>query len=712
MDKLRVAILIVSDTASANPASDKVVDALTPIFAAEGKWEPPASRIVPDNVGQIQQCVCEWADGPNWYNLILLSGGTGFAIKDNTPEAVSPLIQRHAPGLVHGMIAASLKVTPFAMMARPVAGVRDKSLIITLPGSPKGAMENLDAVVKLLPHACMQAAGANSRNLHAGGMAKLESEAGVSAQKDKHQHQHNHHHHHHHGHDHGHGHKVPKAHTSPSERPQSNDPNAGPNRRYRSSPYPMLSVDEALRRINEQTPDPEVVEVPVTTSLIGSVIAEDVYAAEAVPAYRASIVDGYAIIAPDSSTTGLSTKGVFPVASITHANVGGNLEPLQQGTIARITTGAPLPPNANAVVMVEDTTLDSCTPDGKEEATVEILTDDIEPGENVREPGSDVSLGSKILARGDLISPVGGEIGLLASTGTKTIKVFRKPRVGVLSTGDELVEHNDPRPLTGGQIRDSNRPSLISCLTSWGFETIDLGIARDTPASELEHALRDSLRGVGRASSSVDVIITTGGVSMGELDLLKPTIERSLGGTIHFGRVSMKPGKPTTFATIPFKPTGDAEAASSQSERQSKLIFSLPGNPASALVTLNLFVLPSLHKLTGLGHSSQALSSRPWLAPQLGLPRVAVVLTHHFPLDPKRTEYHRAVVTASRSDGRLYATSTGVEGAGQRSSKVGSLAKANALVVLRIGRGVAIKGEIVEALLMGDVHGSDTRLIC
>ncbi|KAJ5479537.1 hypothetical protein N7530_005046 [Penicillium desertorum] len=667
--KLKAAILIVSDTASEDPASDK---------------------IVPDDVFQIQQSIYDWADSPNWYNLILLSGGTGFAIKDNTPEAVSPLIQRHAPGLVHGMIAASLRVTPL-----PVAGVRNKTLIITLPGSPKGAMENLDAVVKLLPHACLQSAGANSRNLHAGGVKKLESEAGVGATQNHH----HHHHHHHHGHDHGHGHKAPKAHTSPSERPQSNDPSAGPNRRYRSSPYPMLSVDEALRRINEHTPEPEVIEVPVTTSLIGSVIAEDVYAAEAVPAYRASIVDGYAVIAPESGAAGQSTKGIFPVASIAHANVGGNLEPLQPGTIARITT-----------VMVEDTTLDSCTPDGKEEATVEILAEDIEPGENVREPGSDVALGSKIVARGDLISPVGGEIGLLASTGTRTVKVFRKPRVGVLSTGDELVEHNDPRTLTGGQIRDSNRPSLLSCLNSWGFETVDLGIARDTPASELEHALRDSLRGVGRASTSVDVIITTGGVSMGELDLLKPTIERSLGGTIHFGRVSMKPGKPTTFATVPFKPTGDA--TSSQQERQSKLIFSLPGNPASALVTLNLFVLPSLHKLTGLGHSSQALSSRPWLAPQLGLPRVAVVLTHHFPLDPKRTEYHRAVVTASRSDGRLYATSTGVEGAGQRSSKVGSLAKANALVVLRAGRGVGIKGEIVEALLMGDVHGSDTRVIC
>ncbi|KAJ5654217.1 MoeAC-terminaldomain IV [Penicillium lividum] len=702
--KLRVAILIVSDTASKDPASDQVAGTLTPILAQEGKWEPPAIRIVPDNVFQIQQAVCDWADGEDWYNLILLSGGTGFAVKDNTPEAVTPLIHRHAPGLVHGMIAASLKVTLFAMMARPVAGVRDKSLIITLPGSPKGAMENLEAVVKLLPHACMQSAGANSRSLHSGGMKKLESEAGISSAQ-------HHHHNHKHGHGCGHGHTVPKAHTSPANRPQSNDPSAGPNQRYRSSPYPMLSVEEALRTISEQTPAPIIIDVPVTTSIVGSVVAEDVYAAEMVPAYHASIVDGYAIIAPKSTDTGATTKGVFPVASVTHATAGGILQPLQPGTIARITTGAPLPPNANAVVMVEDTILASSTPDGKEEATVEILADDIQPGENVREPGSDVTLGSKILSRGDLISPAGGEIGLLAATGARIIKVFRKPRVGVLSTGDELVEHDDPRKLVGGQIRDSNRPSLLSCLSSWGFETVDLGIARDTPSSELEHALRDSLRGVGRASKSVDVIVTTGGVSMGELDLLKPTIERSLGGTIHFGRVSMKPGKPTTFATVPFKET--TAHSSGQQERKSKLIFSLPGNPASALVTLNLFVLPSLHKLSGLGESSLAIAAmKPWMAPQLGLPRVAVVLTHHFPLDPKRTEYHRAVVTGSRSDGRLYATSTGAEGVGQRSSRVGSIARANALVVLRPGRGVGIKGEIVEALMMGPVYGSDTRIIC
>ncbi|TPR03238.1 Sin-like protein conserved region family protein [Aspergillus niger] len=668
---LKAAILIVSDTASQDPSTDRVGDTLTTVISAEGSnnWGEPVIKIVPDSVLDIQRSICDWTDGSNWVNLVIVSGGTGFATKDITPEAVSPLIHRHASGLVHGMIAASLKVTPFAMMSRPVAGVRDKTLIVTVPGSPKGAKENVEAIIKLLPHACSQAAGANSRALHAGGVKKLEAEAGVSS--------------------------PPSSSGS-----KSNDPNAGPNRRYRESPYPMLSVDKALKLISQHTPEPTIIEAPVTTALVGSVIAEDVYAKEAVPAYRASIVDGYAVIAPESPNAGPSTKGIFPVASITHANEGGVLSPLEPGTIARITTGAPLPPNANAVVMVEDTVLASSTPDGQEEATVEILTGDIKPQENVREPGSDVALGSCILRKGDLITSVGGEIGLLAATGTQTVKVYRKPCIGVLSTGDELVEHNDPRKLQGGQIRDSNRPSLLSCLASWGFPTVDLGIARDTPVGALEQSLRDALRGVGKAQTSVDVIITTGGVSMGELDLLKPTIERSLGGTIHFGRVSMKPGKPTTFATIPFKPSSTPSSSSGQQERETKLIFSLPGNPASALVTLNLFVLPSLHKLMGM---EQRKITPAGISPPLGLPLVSVAVAHSFPVDKKRTEYHRAIVTASRSDGRLYAMSTGLEGVGQRSSRVGSLASANALLVLKPGTGKVEKGTLVEALMMGAV---------
>jgi len=270
------------------------------------------------------------------------------------------------------------------------------------------------------------------------------------------------------------------------------------------------------------------------------------------------------------------------------------------------------------------------------------------------------------------------------------------------------VEYSDPSFLVQGQIRDSTRPSLLSCIASWGFETVDLGIVQDM--CHLEHTLHDSLYGADNACPPVDVLVTTG-VSMRNLDL-NPII-KGLGGTIHFDRVSMKPGMTTTFATVPFMGTVyDSATKEARQEHKSKLIFSLPGNTASALVNLNLFVLSALHKLAGLGESSQAIPTKPWMVPQLGLPRIAVVLTHHFPLDPKCTEYHRAVVTGSRSDGRLYATSTSVDAVGQRCSRVGSLAKANALVVLRAGRGVGIKGEIVEALMMGPVYGSDTRIIC
>jgi gephyrin len=467
----------------------------------------------------------------------------------------------------------------------------------------------------------------------------------------------------------------------------------------------MLSVDEALKIIAQETPEPAIVEAPVTTDLVGSVLAEDIYAGEAVPAYRASIVDGYAIIVPEDGS-GPKSKGIFPVASVSHAQAASMPPPLEPGNIARITTGAPLPPNANAVVMVEDTVLASTTPDGKEEATVEILTDDIKIGENVREPGSDVSKDSKILSKGDVISAIGGEIGLLASTGTRTVKVFKRPTVGVMSTGDELVPHDEPVSLHGGQIRDSNRPSLISCLRAWGFETVDLGIARDTPAGELENALRGALRGTSASQPAVDVIITTGGVSMGELDLLKPTIERTLGGTIHFGRVSMKPGKPTTFASVPYKPSSLSSSSNQQQERERRLIFSLPGNPASALVTLNLFVLPSLHKLMGLANQNASPINNT-VGSGLGLPFITATLTHAIPLDPKRTEYHRAIVSASRRDGRLYATSTGTAGVGQRSSRVGSLAKANALLVLYPGQGLVKEGQTVEALLMGGLMAED-----
>lgn len=548
-----------------------------------------------------------------------------------------------------------------AMMARPVAGVRNSTLIITLPGSPKGAKENLAALIKLLPHACLQASNrASSRALHAGGIPALEKSAGIARAhahaEPKSPGAHHHHHHHHH---------TPKPHTPPAA--LANRLGDSVTRRHRESPYPMLSVTDALALISRETALAPIAPHPVNPDLVGHVLAEDVTAAESVPAYRASIVDGYAVVHTDG-------PGVYPVVSVAHA-APGTIPPLKPGEIARITTGAPLPAGATAVVMVEDTVLRETTADGGEEAVIEILADGVRDGENVREVGSDVAAGHVVLRRGAVVSAVGGEIGVLASVGCASVSVYRKLVVGVLSTGDEVVNHDREGALQVGEIRDSNRPTLISAIKAWGFPTLDLGIAKDRPGV-LESTLREALE-------AVDVVITTGGVSMGELDLLKPTIEQALGGTIHFGRVAMKPGKPTTFATVP-----DPD----ESGRQ-KLIFALPGNPASALVTFHLFVLPSLRK---------ALGVVPW-----ELPTVKVVLEHDVRLD-ERPEFHRVWVAFDVADGKLHASSTG----GQRSSRIGSAGGANAVLCLpprgEVGSkrgelGVVPKGECVDAMLWGQV---------
>lgn len=455
---------------------------------------------------------------------------------------------------------------------------------------------------------------------------------------------------------------MPVRHTDPKEHPLSNDTTLGPNRRHRSSQFPLTTVEDALTAIKTHTPALSTTMAGLDGTLVGSVLAEDIVALEAVPAYRASIVDGYAMVAP---TDGVASKGVFPVVSIVHAAPGDTI-PLIPGQIARITTGAPIPPGADAVVMVEDTVLVSSTPDGKEELEVEILAEGVKPGLNIREVGSDVRKGEIILRQGDSISDTGGELGLLASVGRILVPVYKRAVVGVLSTGDEIVPHNLPGTLQDGEVRDCNRPTLLAAIHACGFEAVDLGIVRDKQ-EDLDMRLRDAFQ-------LVDVVITSGGVSMGELDLLKPTIERSLGGSIHFGRVLMKPGKPTTFATVP--------VPNSSGGVDKKPIFSLPGNPASAIVTFYLFVLKCLHQMSGISPS--------------GLPKILVTLEHDFRLDPGRPEYHRAVAAVGK-DGLIYATSTG----GQRSSKIGSLKSANVLLCLPKGEGSLGEGKQVEALLMG-----------
>ena len=313
---------------------------------------------------------------------------------------------------------------------------------------------------------------------------------------------------------------------------------------------------------------------------------------------------------------------------------------------------------------------------------------DVQEGDNVRDIGSDVKKGDCILKEGTVISNSGGELGLLISAGIQKVYVYRKPKIGVLSTGDELKDVKIGSGLEYGQIFDSNRHSLISVLENLGFEVVDLGIAKDKPGT-LESLMKDAY-----AVSKVDMLISTGGVSMGELDLLKPTIERKLKGQIHFGRVNMKPGKPSTFATFEPHTFGDHD--------EKKYIFALPGNPASALVTFYLFVYPALKRLSGFGYTTEDDSC--YLP---SLPCIEVRLEHAIKLD-SRPEYHRARVKLVLGK-EYWAESTG----NQRSSKVGSVKGANALLCLpssKDGPSEVASGKTVKALLIGQIEIFDNYL--
>ncbi|EPQ62186.1 gephyrin, partial [Blumeria graminis f. sp. tritici 96224] len=186
---LRAAIIIISSTAARNPSQDSSETVLREVFHKQGvgAWEVVHVGIVKDDIQDIQQTIKSLSDVQSSPNLIVTTGGTGFSLDDVTPEAVGPLLDKHAPGIVHGVLAAGYLITPFALVSRPTAGVRNRTVIITLPGSTKGAKESLESIIKLLPHVCQQASGADSRILHVGGVESLEREADFTIPKP-HQH--------------------------------------------------------------------------------------------------------------------------------------------------------------------------------------------------------------------------------------------------------------------------------------------------------------------------------------------------------------------------------------------------------------------------------------------------------------------------------------------------------------------------------------------
>jgi molybdenum cofactor synthesis domain-containing protein len=370
----------------------------------------------------------------------------------------------------------------------------------------------------------------------------------------------------------------------------------------------------------------------------GRILAEDIHAPEDFPPFAASTMDGFAVNSDDTSPW-REILGDQPAGKVLDVEV-------TDGYTVRIMTGAPLPRGADAVVPVEATEL--------AEDHVVIHQEEVSPGENVRQVGSDLRQGDLVLAAGTTLGPA--EIGLLASMGLTPVTVMRRPRVSVISTGDELVEPEEP--VGPGQIRDANRFSLTSALIEAGAEITWTGMAPDN-REELETLL--SVR-----TASDDIVITSGGVSMGELDLIKAILFDAPDVDVHFRRLYLKPGKPLNFAT-----------------RKRTLIFGLPGNPVSSLVTFELFIRRAIRTMAGS------------VQPERPILRVSLDRETE-PSD--RIEYQRGIVTQDAS-GRLVCHSTGL----QRSSRLASFVGANALLVIAPRETTYQPGETIEAIMLGPI---------
>ncbi|KAB5539977.1 hypothetical protein PHYPO_G00095550, partial [Pangasianodon hypophthalmus] len=782
--QIRVGVLTVSDSCFRNLAEDRSGINLKDLVHDPSLLGGTISayKIVPDEIDEIKETLVDWCDEKE-LNLILTTGGTGFAPRDVTPEATKEVIEREAPGMALAMLMGSLNVTPLGMLSRPVCGIRGKTLIINLPGSKKGSQECFQFILPALPHAIdllreavvkvKEAANeledlpspppplspppssspAHRQTEDKGVQCEEEEEekkdSGVASAEDS-----------------SSSHitaasiaaKIPDSiisrgvqvlprdtaslSTTPSESPRAQAtsrlstascptpkarlPSSSSTlsiaeasrrefrahldevitlksrystldqlqcrlevlkddrrshrtfssrvqsrcsskenilrashsavditkvaRRHRMSPFPLTSMDKAFITVLEMTPvlGTEIINY---RDGMGRVLAQDVYAKDNLPPFPASVKDGYAVRAADGPgdrfIIGESQAGEQPTHTV------------MPGQVMRVTTGAPIPCGADAVVQVEDTELLRESEDGTEELEVRILVQ-ARPGQDIRPIGHDIKRGECVLAKGTHMGP--SEIGLLATVGVTEVEVHKFPVVAVMSTGNELLNPEDD--LHPGKIRDSNRSTLLATIQEHGYPTINLGIVGDNP-DDLLNALNE---GISRA----DVIITSGGVSMGEKDYLKQVLDIDLHAQIHFGRVFMKPGLPTTFATLDMDGTR-------------KLIFALPGNPVSAVVTCNLFVIPALRKMQGI------LDPRPTI--------IKARLSCDVKLDP-RPEYHRCILTWHHQEPLPWAQSTG----NQVNSRLMSMRSANGLLMLppKTEQYVELhKGEVVDVMVIG-----------
>jgi molybdopterin molybdotransferase len=404
----------------------------------------------------------------------------------------------------------------------------------------------------------------------------------------------------------------------------------------------MLSVSEARERIlaKFQTTTTEIISLIASS---GRVLAMDVSAAHELPSFDNSSMDGFAIRAEDTNGSHLTLSVVADIPAGVKPNVT-----LTTGQAARIMTGAQLPEGANAVIPVEDTDFHSREA-GTAAPQMVSFERKVNAGENIRPRGTDLKAGQIVLKKGRTLQPQ--DLGLLASLGFPTVEVFKKPRVALLSSGNELIEVD--QPLEEGKIHDSNSYMLAALIESTGAEVLRLGVAKDT--RESVSALFEKA-----VSENVDLLLSSAGVSVGAFDYIKEVIEAN--GNMDFWRVNMRPGKPLAFG-----------------EYRGVNFIGLPGNPVSAFAGFEVFVRDVLNKLSGRSDGSRM--------------RIKVRCAEELESDG-RESYLRA--TLREENGVLSASLTGHQGSGN----LLSLVQADALLIIPAGVKCVPAGQEVEVVLI------------
>jgi molybdopterin molybdotransferase len=401
-----------------------------------------------------------------------------------------------------------------------------------------------------------------------------------------------------------------------------------------------LSVDRARALILAQLSPIQASERVALRSALGRVLANDVLAPCNVPAHDNSAMDGFALRFSDLSTAGptrLQLVGTALAGQMFAGTVGS-------GECVRIMTGALPPPGTDTVVIQEV---------AQSDGDFVLIPPGQRPGQNIRRAGEDLKLGTAALTAGKLVRPA--ELGLMASLGFAEVSVKRRLRVAFFSTGDELCSIGSP--LAEGEVYDSNRYTLYGMLTRLGCDVLDLGVIRDDPAL-IKTAFRE-------AAASADVVITSGGVSVGEADFVKQLMEQM--GEVLFWKIAMKPGRPMAFGRI-----GEGENGA--------WLFGLPGNPVAVMATFYQFVRDALYKLMGAD-------------PIPAVPLLTVTCASALKKFAGRTEFQRGVLALQ--DGQWQVHATGAQGSGI----LRSMSDANCLIVLEQDRGNIAAGETVQVQL-------------